>query len=126
MIRVIALLPLLVRGGPGYSTAKLAGTVTIDGTPIAAGTITFTPLEGNRGLGQPAEIKAGRYEASNVPQGKVRVDFHATRETGKMVDFFGKPTPEVENLIPAHYRTGLPLEVTGDNPQQDFKLTTKP
>jgi hypothetical protein len=113
-------------GGPGYEIADLSGQVTVDGAPVETGTIIFTPLDGNRGPGVTVPIAAGRYQAAGVPRGRVRVDFNATRETGKMVDFFGKPTPEIENVIPKQYHAGLQIEVAGENGTRDFKLTSKP
>lgn len=121
-IGVMASLAMIGCGGRWYSTARLEGQVAIDGRPIAQGNITFTPLQPGRGSGASTTIESGRYIVQNVPQGRVRVDFHAVKETGRTVMQFGKPYPETVNIIPDKYRAGLEIEVSGDNASQDFRL----
>lgn len=112
-------------GGPGYPSVRLEGAVTVDGQPVEAGTISFTPLQPGRGAGVSATIAAGRYAAGNVPQGKVRVDFQATKETGRTVEQFGKPYPETVNVIPERCAAGMEIEVGTGDAKRDFNLTTK-
>jgi hypothetical protein len=54
-------------GGPGK--ADVSGTVTLDGTPVHAGTIVFFPAQGSA---ISAEIKGGNYTALQVPRGEVK------------------------------------------------------
>lgn len=107
-----------------HPTARLEGKVSIDNQPISRGRIQFFP----KGLGQPddAEISSGHYLAEHVPSGKVRVSFTAVKETGRMNDVHGQMTPETANIIPEKYRSGIEIEVNGDNPSQDFNLLSKP
>ena len=112
-------------GGPGFPTARLEGTVTVDGQPVEKGNISFTPTQADRGSGATATISSGHYVAQGVPQGKVRVYFDATKETGRTTEQFGKQYPETVNVIPEKYRAGLQIEVSGETVNQDFKLSTK-
>ena len=112
-------------GGPGFPSARLEGTVTVDGQPVETGNISFTPTQADRGSGATATISGGRYVAEGVPQGKVRVYFDATRETGRTIEQFGKPYPETVNVIPEKYRAGMEIDVSGEEVNQDFKLTSQ-
>jgi hypothetical protein len=119
----------LVSSGCGSSanahpTARLEGKVMVDGQAIPSGRIQFFP----RGLGQPddAEISDGHYLAEHVPSGKVRATFTAIKATGKMIHEHGHVTPETVSIIPEQYRSGIEIEVIGDNPNQDFTLLSKP
>ena len=121
-ICLVLSLTLVGCGGRGYSTALVEGRVTIKGEPVKQGNLTFTPLQPGRGRGVTAAIVAGRYIAKDVPQGKVRVDFYATKETGRMVAAFDKSIPETINIIPDKYRAGMEIEVGADNNNRDFNL----
>lgn len=118
------------KSGPSRPGAALSGSVTINGQPIPAdaeATVRFMP-SGPGGQAPPtsAKIVDGRYEAKDVPLGKVNVVFFITRLTGREVveDNVpgGTPYPERENLVPVPLRRGVPLEVGGDNAKQDFDL----
>lgn len=111
-------------GGPSYPTATLQGQVTVDGKPIPDGTLSITPLTGNRGQGMSTSIRAGKYHVEGVPQGRVRVDFNAVQATGKTVLVFDRPEPEMMSLIPEAYRSGLEIEVKGEKMDHDFQLTS--
>jgi hypothetical protein len=109
-------------GGRGYPTAQIQGRVTVGGQPVARGSITFTPLQPGRGPGTSASVESGRYTVENAPQGRVRVDFQALKDTGRTETQFGKTYPVMVNLIPDKYRAGLEIEVAGDSKTQDFSL----
>jgi len=108
----------------GRST-RLKGRVTLDGAAIAEGTISFLPEKSGQSPPASARIADGYYDARAVPLGKVRVQITATRETGRMIPGSSQPVPEVLSIIPPKYAQGISIEVTGDNPQQDFPLTSK-
>jgi hypothetical protein len=110
---------------PTVPTATLTGLVTIDGQPIPKGSIKFMPPSGSTAQPGSAEIVEGRYEATNVPLGQVRVMFYATKETGKMITEYSEPYPEVVNIIPKKHQSGMDLQVASDGGQQDFALTSK-
>jgi hypothetical protein len=124
LIGLLTAVELAGCGGPKFPTARLEGTVTVDGVPVEKGNISFTPIQGGR-LSATAAITGGRYVAEGVPQGKVRVDFQGTKETGKTVMQFDKPYPETVDVIPQKYRTGMEIEVGGSDANRDFKLTSK-
>lgn len=107
--------------GPNFSTTPLAGSVTVDGEPVAEGSINFVPAGVGQGPSTSAPIIAGKYQAS-APIGPVRVHFQATRETGKMIDVFGTPQPERVNLIPPRYHGGVEMDVSPQQSQHDFDL----
>ena len=111
--------------GPSYPAARLEGSVTLDGEPITEGQIQFVSRDGGQVAAVSAEIADGRYRAEWVPMGSVSVMISATRETGKMITEYSTPYPEVVSIIPERYRSGIQLEVTGDNLQQDFKLLSR-
>jgi len=50
----------------GVDLFSLSGSVTFDGKPVPAGTVTFEPdsAKGNRGPGAVAQIKDGRYSTA--------------------------------------------------------------
>ena len=126
----VALLALAAIGcgeaGPNYPHAALSGAITLDDAPVETGRINFIPGSGVAGSPVAADVLDGRYEATEVPLGQLTVTFSLTKATGKMiVEGDREPYPEIISIVPPHYAQGLPLQVTGDNPAQDFHLTTK-
>lgn len=122
VLAVTASLAIAGCNGRGYATAMVDGRVIVNGDAVEQGNITFTPLQAGRGHGVTAAILAGRYVAKDVPQGKVRVDFYAIKETGRTVTDFGKPQPETVNVIPDKYRAGVEIEIGADKNSRDFNL----
>jgi hypothetical protein len=129
MVFVLGAVTAGCQGGPrppAYPAARLAGAVTVDGHPIANGTLQFLPPEGSPAAVVQAEIKDGHYAATAVPLGKVRVLFTAVKETGRMDSkSTSQPIPEVINLIPERYHDGIDIHVTGDSDSQNFELKSK-
>jgi hypothetical protein len=104
-------------------TARLEGRVTIDGQPPPAGaigSIAFRPT----GKGQPtsAQIVDGKYKCEDVPLGDVVASVQLVLPTGKMVSEGGRSFQELRNLVSSKHDQGINLNVTGDNPNQDFEL----
>ncbi len=127
----ILLLLLLVGCGTASndSAAHLAGTITINGEPLPAdaeGYIQFMPSQGGQAAPASTDVTDSQYDAQNVPKGKVTVIFNITRLTGRMVREDNVPTaspyPERENLVPRKHRSGLQIDVKGDNDAMDFEL----
>jgi hypothetical protein len=110
---------------PAYPAARLEGSVTVDGKPIAEGRLQFVPQEVGKAPITAASVVEGRYVAEAVPLGKMRVLVTASQETGKMVKEYSTPRPKVINLIPEKYRSGIPIEVTGDNANLNFDLKSR-
>jgi hypothetical protein len=129
--RTVAMVLLMVlllgcdSGKPTYPSARLEGSVTLDGKPIAQGSLQFMPQDVGQVPSTAAPIVDGKYVADAVPRGKLRVLLSATKETGKIIKEYSSSRPEVVNLIPEKYRAGIPINVTGDNPNQDFPLKSR-
>lgn len=109
---------------PSIPGAHLAGAVSIDGEPVKEGTIAFTPSGSARGRAVGAPIVAGRYDCSYVPMGGSLVQIYALRPTGKMVEAMGSQVPEMRDIVPEKDRDGIKIEVSGDNLNQDFTLSS--
>jgi hypothetical protein len=115
------------RSGVDYPTAVVEGEVTVDGQPLPRGTMTFTPLE-IAGTAVSAEINNGRFTAVDVPAGRVRVSFNATRETGRMItdQETGETFPEVVHLVaPRYVSQGVEVSVAEGRDEHDFRLTAR-
>ena len=116
--------------GSGLGVRPVAGSVTVDGVPLAEGRITLTGLTGDT-RGFSARIDRGRYRIEAFP-GKARVAITALRDVpGEMISG-GPGTPDMprrEQFIPARYNDQTELEI--DIPPTgirglDFDLSSKP
>jgi len=75
-------------GKSGSNRSAISGNVTLDGKPIEHGSILFTPIEGTKGTVAGGPIEGGQYRLANDKGpaiGQNRVEIHAMRQTGKMV-----------------------------------------
>jgi hypothetical protein len=128
---VIAILAVVISGCGGPRGA-VSGTVTVDGTPIENGTITFDPEDG-KGKGKTAaEIVGGKYElpADRGPlPGKYKVEFTSQKKTGNKL-----PTgdgdqmrDETAQVLPAKFNTQSTynVEIKKGTNKNDFDLKTK-
>ena len=127
LLVVITVVQLGGCGRSAFRTAHLEGSVTVDGQPVEQGSISFLSLEAGGGPSATAEIVGGRYRVEGVPQGKVRVHFHAVKETGRTVTMMmsDRPEREIVSVIPAKYHAGLEIEVGVDKVDRDFALSSK-
>jgi hypothetical protein len=118
----------------GLNRAAVAGKATLDGAPIAAGSITFCPTRDTKGPTTGGSIEDGQYAipaAKGPIVGRNRVEIHATRKTGRKVQApmseRGVLTDEIVEAVPARYNSNSTLEheiKPGDN-TLDFNLTTR-
>jgi len=99
-------------GGGGTTRVALHGRVTVAGKPIEEGSITFFPVDGNRGPTAGGVIKNGEYsipaQSGPVP-GMNRVEIDGLHKTGRKVPLEGHPevlVDEVVHVVPARYRAG--------------------
>ena len=109
----------------------LSGTVALNGTPVAVGTIRFTP-EAQTGVSSGGPIADGKFAiraAEGLPPGKYIVRIYATQKDSRTVEQGGPPGPATEkpgvDLIPPRYnaRSELVREVTADAENKfDFDL----
>lgn len=110
--------------GDAGPTAHLAGTVTLRGKPLppdAQAGISFQPATGDA---VKVKIVDGKYDSPETPQGKVVVTFHISKPVGpvKTSPRTGKEFQNIVNIVPPKYAVGIPLEVNGDNLEQNFDL----
>jgi hypothetical protein len=119
-------------GGDGIPREPVSGKVTLDGTPLETGLITFTPDDPSKPAVGTA-IKNGRYSigrAEGPAPGPHRVGISSTKPTGKKlksVDFPGTFVDEMRESVPAQYNVDsrLTAEVKpGGGNQFDFPLST--
>lgn len=112
----------------GPKAAQVSGKVTLDGTPLAEGSINFLPADG---VGAPAgtNIVKGEYSV-RVPLGAKRVEIRAPKVVGQKVAYEGDPnSPKIdliEELVPARYNAASELKAViaeGKN-TADFPLET--
>jgi len=98
-------LALLVLAGCSGRKAEVLGTVTLNGEPIAEGSINFIPIEGTTGPGAGAVIRDGQYHITpdkGVTPGKNRVEIRAFRTTGRQVRDLAGPGGGVrQERVPA-------------------------
>jgi len=127
---------LLAAAGCSDGKVIVRGAATVDGQPIAEGSISLEPADG-QGPTTGGMIKAGQYELSGdaaaIPGEKI-VRIVGLRETGKMVAA-GPPAPkgtlipELVQCVPPQYndKSELRATVTPGKPNtHDFHLQSKP
>ena len=110
---------------PKFPFTSVDGEVTIDGAAVKEGTLQFMPAPGTKGQVAQANIVDGKFAAKNVPIGKLRVMFNITRKTGKMITEYSTPYPEVEDMVPEQYRSGIEVTVN-EKDTMAFNLESKP
>jgi hypothetical protein len=115
-------------GGSGKPTAHLSGAVTIDGQPVPAdaqATISFRATAPGQANHTSAIITNSEYDCPDVPVGDVEVYIQILQETGKMTSEGGRSWPEKRSLIAAKYDKAIAMNVTDDDRNHDFALTSK-
>jgi hypothetical protein len=130
----LALLTAMIGcGESGPERAEVRGTVTLDGTPVESGSISFIPIEGTEGPSTGGAITNGAYHLtrSDGPViGKHRVQILASRPTGRQIEAGeGADDPnamidEIEMYIPPEYNTKskLTADIESGTNQVDFAL----
>jgi hypothetical protein len=108
----------------------LQGQVTLDGSPVSDGYITFTPQPGTAGPSAGGPIKEGRYfiaAKDGTFAGTFRVEIRAMRATGSKVKRppLNEIVDQFEQYLPARYndQSELTVEVKAEeNHRLDFSL----
>ncbi len=111
--------------GEGAS-GEVSGTVTYDGKLVEDGAISFFPADG-KGATAGSTIKEGKYSASKVPVGNVKVSISGSKVVGKKKVYDTPNSPEMpitEELLPAKYNTKseLTLEVKRGANEKSWEL----
>lgn len=57
--------------------------------------------------------------------GRARVLVTAVRQTGRMVEVFDEKIPEIESILPPQYERGITVDVTQNDPDFCFNLTSR-
>ena len=111
----------------GPAKSPVSGQVTLDGTPLAEGQISFMPSNGV-GISTGGKITNGSYRV-DVPLGEMRVEVRAPIKVGERAAYDAPDSPKVpitEEKIPVKYNANSELKATvvkGTN-KADFKLET--
>ena len=97
--------------------AAINGTVTLNGTPVEKGSITFRPQPGTASPSAGANITSGKFSIAaeqGLLPGTFRVEITANRLTGEKVTtrFSSQPVQLEEQYIPDKYNTSSELEIT--------------
>lgn len=116
---------LLAGCGSESNRSGLEGTVTLNGQPLAEGSITLRPLPGTHGPTAGGKIANGKFTIlpeQGTFSGTFRVEITASRKTGKQKKdaLLGIMVDEYERIIPDRYnrQSELTCEVTADRPNQ--------
>jgi hypothetical protein len=120
-----------------WNRAAVQGKVTLDGTPLASGEITFIPLAGGTMAG--AKIINGTYQLSRSEGpmiGKNRVEIRSVQPTGRIIENPVIPegdgpigdarVMEYKEFVPKKYNSLSELAVDikeGQINQADFPLS---
>jgi hypothetical protein len=124
----------LLAGCASEPVGKVEGKVTLDGKPLAAGSILFNDQAGNAvraNLSPDGSYKVVTFDKAGLPPGSYRVAISPTVVGSGETPLAGKPLPEAPaNLIPARYSdfktSGLTAAVkAGANPPFEFALSSK-
>ena len=104
---------------------QVTGAVTLDGQPVKAGTVRFTPPAGAGAAPADGFITDGRY-AVLVRPGKYKVEISSTRPKVAQRPA-GPGNDEDVETVPARYnlRTELTAEVSPASLVHDFGLKSK-
>ncbi len=115
---------LIATGCSDDGMVDIAGQVTLDGNPVAQGTISFLPTDG-KGASAEAVIKDGSYSLS-MPQGKKRVAIHGFKKVGERYPW-GKDNPPADilkEILPEEFneKSEMTFDVVDDREDADFAL----
>ena len=130
-----AVMVLTSAAGCGDSNrATVSGQVTLDGKPIALGSITFIPVERGPGKVTGGSIQEGQFRLDDEAApavGNYRVEIRATRKSGRMVrPAFAGPEEMVEGTeeaIAAKYndQSTLEFEVKAGNNEVSWDVESR-
>ena len=116
--------------GCGGGVSSVAGTVTLDGTPIDSGTITLVPqaADGAKVSGAIADGKYAIAADRGAKPGKYKVEFTWDKKTGrKTSNGDGGFNSETSQALPPQFNTASTqtAEVKAGAQTIDFPLSSK-
>ncbi len=115
--------------GCGPAAATVSGDVTVDGKPLAKGTIVYSPFDG-AGTSVQADIQDGKYELHTIV-GKKRVQITENLGVEKKKEHNGPGAPWMEfpkgEGLPPRYnsKSELTHELTPGSNSKDWKVERK-
>ncbi len=127
-VAVGGVLVVFLVGCGGSGLTPVAGAVTLDGQPLAEGTIHFAPADGS-GPSQAAMIREGKYSTELSPTNyKVQIFAPKPSKIVAKLDENGPGGgPRMEELLPPRYNVNseLTLQISGPTKGADFELKGK-
>lgn len=116
-------------GGETTNTVKISGNVTVDGTPVDKGSITFVPADGNT-ISAGGVIVDGKYTA-DVPPGEKKVMVLGTKVVGTELVLEGVPDSGTRDKLEtithpiynASHKTPLSASITEPTDSLNFDLS---
>ena len=110
--------------GPDYASGTVKGHITMDGKPVARGSITLLPAGDTPGPATGAPIEQGAFQCVNVPVGKQIATFTVETEMMTIVNKSTGAEYHTPKPCPPCCSVGQPLEVhTGEN-EHNFALAS--
>lgn len=108
--------------------SEVTGTVTVNGTPLEKGQITFQPMAAG-GRPEGAEIVQGKYKAKGIPQGKYKASVVSTNAKvgdpnmgmDEAIKAAGKGAPP-NPIPPGTAGNNIEVDITGSDQNFDMKL----
>lgn len=119
---------LVFSGCGGSDRSPVSGTVTLDGQPVAVGSISFRPAKGTKGNTAGTTIVDGRYTVAaerGLSPGDYTVQVETFYKTGQKFNDPQKGIVDVEKRVDYNEQGKLTATVTaGRNDGIDFAITT--
>ena len=119
---------VLVGCSNGGDFADVSGTVSYDGHAIESGAITFIPADG-KGSTAGGPIKDGKYTATKVPLGNMKVSISGSKKTGSKKLYPTADSPSVDltaEALPTKYsdrdKSELTFEVKRGANEKNWEL----
>jgi len=114
--------------GPESNVGQISGTVSFEGKPVAMGSISFVPANG-QGPSGGSEVVDGNYK-SDAALGPCKVEIRSPKVVGKrkLYDTPDSPVQEVyEEVLPQKYNeaTELTVEIKKGKNEKDWDLQLK-
>ena len=116
-------------GGGGPPMGSVEGAVSVDGSPAAAGTVTFTPTDGVRAAAS-VEIKGGKY-ALSAPVGPCKVQVSVLKKVGEKKAYGNDPNspvvPIYEEGVAAEFndKSTLTYDVAAGKATKDWETKSR-
>lgn len=135
LMSAFLLLLLGCGGGDPLGRKAISGTVTLNGSPVEQGNISFEPDGGGATTSSGSVIKAGKFAMAKdvgLPPGKYRVRVHVPKPGTVMpedtVTMPGEETPPPAEMAPPEWNTKSTqtIEVKPDGPFEfSFEVISK-